>query len=296
VRRPRLLVALALLARCENGAGPAYIDASSPSPHAGEIVVARVDGVPILASEVARQARLAGASPRVALDSLIEMEVLTGEARRRGLAAAPDAIDSARRAAVGRLLEEAFERAFGSRTVPEPELLARYQQQKRRFVHPENRRVVHALAAASESSPEAQRKAEARAHALANAATGRTLDAESFGSLARSYSDAGMQLHVEELGTARSGDTVEPFARAAFELLRPGSTSGVVATSFGYHVILLVAIEPALDRSFADARAEILAEALHELRTREFERFMADLERGHHIVVDPAPFSTPREG
>lgn len=295
-----LLLTVATLARCHGGGSPEQRDAPPPrveSPRADEIVVARVDGVPILASDVARQARLAGVSTRAALDSLIDMEVLVAEATRRGLAATDDAIDTARRAAVGRLLEEEFERAFLAGTVSESDLLARYRQQQRRFVQPELRRVVHALAAVSGSSPGSQRtEAEARARALASAAAAGPLDPLAFGRLAQAHSDAGIQFRVEGLGTARTGDTAEPFAKAAFELERPGLTSGVVATSFGYHVILLVGIEPAAVRSFDDARAQILDEARHELRERAFERFMRHLESGHQIVIEPAPISSPREG
>jgi parvulin-like peptidyl-prolyl cis-trans isomerase-like protein len=294
----RLLFGLVMSCACgrqEKGpprpdTGPRPLDARAQP---GDTAVALLDGTPILASEVARQARLAGTTARAALDQIVGIDLLAAEAARRGLAGDPDVCDQARRAAVRRFLEETFERDFLPESVPDADLRARYETERSRFVHPELRHVLHAVAQPPPSPTDAQRRvALERAQRVAQE-TAHARTPEEFRRLAESLSDDTQPVRVEELTTARHGYTVEDFARAAFAISRPGSKTGVVRTSFGYHVIYLLSIDPPADRPFADVRAQLLDEAWPELRERAFSRFMDDLVRRHRVVVHDLPAEGP---
>lgn len=95
--------------------------------------------------------------------------------------------------------------------------------------------------------------------------------------LARRFSDdEGTREHGGDLGWFRAGRMVPEFERAAFAL-RPGQTSGIVRTDFGYHIIRLervrgaerqarhILIAPELtesDLSIARQRADSIAQAV----------------------------------
>lgn len=73
------------------------------------------------------------------------------------------------------------------------------------------------------------------------------------------------------MGSFRRGELPLEIEQAAFGL-SPGQVSGIVTTSFGYHVLRLEAKTLAAIRSFADSRADIesrLAEAKTRLRMKQ---------------------------
>src|SRR4029453_2677294 len=64
----------------------------------------------------------------------------------------------------------------------------------------------------------------------------------------------------------RAGAMVEPFAKAAFEL-KPGPMSDVVATEFGYHLILVTARKQGTPKKFEDVKEDV--RMLYAMRLRE---------------------------
>lgn len=134
-----------------------------------------------------------------------------------------------------------------------------------------------------------------------------------FAVLAKRYSDdPGTKEQGGELGWFRTGQMVSRFEQVAYAL-RPGQTSGVVETDFGYHIIRLekvrgaerqarhILIRPEIteaDRARARARADSIAGAVRggaSLRDFARETDTSPEERTReHIPVDqlPAPYAT----
>jgi len=297
----RVLTALVLIGcGAPRDSHPAAVRTPAQGGGAGadDPVLARVDGVAIHASQVARQARLDKVPAREALEELVRMELLAAHARRLGYGDDPDVIEEARRASVRRYLSATFERDFTPADIPEADLVKHYQKNLRLYVHPELRKVVHALVPVQEATgAEQQRRARERALAIAAAAAQRPIaDAAAFRALAEGFSDADLLVRVEELVTSRQGQTVEEFASAAFALGGPGRSSGVVATSFGYHVIYLVSVDPAVNLSFVLAKERVREAAWPEVRAAAFLSFMEDLSRKHQVIVNYAPLRMPSDG
>ncbi|MDX3775471.1 peptidylprolyl isomerase [Chromatiaceae bacterium AAb-1] len=98
-----------------------------------------------------------------------------------------------------------------------------------------------------------------------------------FAELARTHSaDTFSAENGGVLGWLEKGDLDEQFEQAAYELSEAGQLSDVVRSSYGYHIIKLVTLEPASTKPLAEVAAEIAeriksdeaAEHFYELQQR----------------------------
>ena len=141
----------------------------------------------------------------------------------------------------------------------EASLRKRYEQEKTRFMSPEQRVVSHILIeAAADADAATQKAAEQKAAALAAQAQKPGAD---FSALAKANSsDAGSKDSGGALPPfARDGTMVKPFEDAAFTM-QVGEVRGPVKTDFGYHVLKLSEIMPGQGKSFEDVRDELARE------------------------------------
>lgn len=82
----------------------------------------------------------------------------------------------------------------------------------------------------------------------------------------------------------RAGAMVEPFARAAFAL-QPYQLSDVIATEFGYHLILPVDRKPGKEVKFEESKPFVLEVYQDRLR----EAVLARVKPSAKITIHPAP-------
>ena len=83
----------------------------------------------------------------------------------------------------------------------------------------------------------------------------------------------------------KKGQTVPPFEQAAFALKEPGEIASPVVSQFGVHAIQLLGKTPARQKSFDEAKDEIIAK-LVPLRTEEY----FDALRGEAKAREPESF------
>jgi peptidyl-prolyl cis-trans isomerase D len=155
-------------------------------------------------------------------------------------------------------------------SVDEAQLKAYYEDQKaknpERFTQPEQRRVRHILLAVNDPKEDAAVKE--KADGLLKRAQG----GEDFAKLAKEFSqDPGSAQQGGDLGMAEKKSFVGPFADAAFSM-NVGDIKGPVKTQFGYHILKLDAIQPAKEKTFEEARADLET----EYRRNEAERLYND--------------------
>ncbi|WAC64503.1 peptidyl-prolyl cis-trans isomerase [Pseudoxanthomonas sp. SL93] len=153
-------------------------------------------------------------------------------------------------------------------TVDEAALRKRYEDEKSRFIAPEQRVVAHILIAADASADAAtQKAAEQKAAALTQQAKG----GADFAALARANSeDPGSKDSGGELPAfAKDGSMVKPFEDAAFAM-QAGEIRGPVKSDFGYHVLQLREIKPGAGRTFEEVRDELMAEQAGSERERAY--------------------------
>lgn len=145
-------------------------------------------------------------------------------------------------------------------TLPEPApadeaaLRERYDQEKGRFVEPEQRLTSHILIkVAADADAAAQKAAEAKAQDLLK----QLRAGGDFAALARQHSEDVSKDTGGDLGwVAQNGQMVKPFEDAVFATAS-GQVSGPVKTEFGWHLIQVREIKPGSTIPFEQARPEL---------------------------------------
>ena len=84
---------------------------------------------------------------------------------------------------------------------------------------------------------------------------------------------------------------VEPFAKAAFEL-KPFQMSDVVATEFGYHLILVTAKKPGTPKKFEEVKEDV--KLLYAMKLRE--AVLAQMKPKAKIEIAPKATVAPTGG
>ncbi|MFH1980477.1 MAG: SurA N-terminal domain-containing protein [Pseudomonadota bacterium] len=95
---------------------------------------------------------------------------------------------------------------------------------------------------------------------------------EDFATLARQYSEGPTKANGGDLGSFKKEDMVAPFADAAFAM-NPGQVSEPVRTRFGWHIIKVEAVNPAVTVSEKDA-----SDRIRSILTRERAKQAADTQ------------------
>jgi hypothetical protein len=218
--------------------------------------VAAVGPDAIATNTVERVAAAQSLPARAALDRALSDALLAAEGRRR---VHPVRVLAAERHARARILLEAqWTEAQAAGPPTDAEVAAETARRWWEVDRPELRRTSHAVVLTGGKSDDARKQALAgRIAAAAATAT----DAASFRALAESVKDPAIEVRIEDLPpVVESGEAVDlekppppgtqigkfdaSYVAAVYRIAAVGKQSGVVKTSFGYHVILLTEILP----------------------------------------------------
>jgi len=142
-------------------------------------------------------------------------------------------------------------------TPGEEKLHELYEAEKDRFTQPERRRVRHILLALD---PTADKAAGDAAKASILKTRERIEAGEDFATLAKELSqDPGSAGRGGDLGFIEKGLMDPAFDQAAFSLSK-GGVSEAVRSQFGYHLIEVTEIEPAVTKPFEEVKDDLVAE------------------------------------
>ncbi|MBI3784089.1 MAG: peptidylprolyl isomerase [Deltaproteobacteria bacterium] len=198
------------------------------------------------------------------LESLIDLELLYQESQKKGVVVADSAVDDEIRRTKSHFKSaKEFEQALKAKGLTEAELRRDtrktmavnrflegsiwkdvqvnaaevgdfYEHQRNEFQHPADVRASHILIRVPEkATPQQRQEAKARAEELLAKLKG----GADFATLARENSqDPGSANRGGDLGYFSKGDMEEEFEKQAMAL-GAGQLSGVVATSYGFHII-----------------------------------------------------------
>ncbi len=142
--------------------------------------------------------------------------------------------------------------------ITENDLQGYYNQNKDRFATPEQRRAQHILILTPRNAKEAD-KEEARKKAEDILTQVRANPAR-FAELAKNYSqDPGSAKNGGDLGYFARGKMVKEFSDAAFALQK-GAISDIIQTEYGFHIIMVTDIKPAVPKTLAQVREAVMQE------------------------------------
>jgi len=143
-------------------------------------------------------------------------------------------------------------------TVSDAEVADAYSKNKARFLTPEKRTASHILInAKADAKPADDAAAKARAQAILDELRKNPAD---FAKIAKAQSqDPGSAELGGDLGTIEKGVFVKPVEDAIYGL-KEGETSNLVRSEFGYHIIKVTKVTPAIQKSLEEAKPEIAAE------------------------------------
>ena len=160
-------------------------------------------------------------------------------------------------------------------TVDDAELHKDYEKHKSDFMQPEERRARHILIRVS---PTASKAAQAAALKKIEAIQAKLKAGANFATLAKKYSeDKPTAVKGGDLGYFTKGTMVPAFDKAAFSM-KPGQVSGIIKSSFGYHLIQLEAIRPAGPKPFAEVKEQIRKQLIQKKAGDEAYQLSQDLD------------------
>jgi peptidyl-prolyl cis-trans isomerase C len=217
------------------------------------------------------------------LESVITRDLLMREAIRRGIDRRPEVAD---RLAMARksiileaLLRDVAEKAPG---LSDEALRKAYEADPAGHQAGERVKVSHMLF---------------RDRARAAQMLDRAKQGEPFESLMKEVDSRNGEV-AADLGEIERGNFVKEFEAAAFAA-SPGSVTGPVKTTYGYHVIKVYAKTPAGVRSFEEEKPKLLAAMREQAQRDAFEGLISDLRKKSAVRVLYRPEGgppAPRQG
>ena len=157
-----------------------------------------------------------------------------------------------------------------------------YEQNKARFRQEDS---VHASHILIRTPEQADAAAKTKAKAQADDLLAQLKKGADFADLAKKFSqDPGSAQNGGDLGFFGKGQMVPAFEQATFAL-KPGQTSGVVETPFGYHIIRVSETKAGRDLSYEEVKPQIEDFLKQQLRDQKSQEFVDQLKAKGKIQI-----------
>lgn len=200
------------------------------------------------------------------LRQFIQSMVISDLAKQKGFDRVPEIKEQLQFFSDNFLANEYLKREIAQKvTVSDDELKSYYESHKDEFKTQDMVKARHILVRVDNSaSGDEKKKAKEKTELYLK----KIKDGEDFAKLASDFSDdPGSKAKGGDLGFFPRGRMVKPFDDAAFSL-KPGETSGIVETQFGFHIIKVEERKDSSVESF-DVVKERLKQKLSQDRTRK---------------------------
>ncbi len=152
--------------------------------------------------------------------------------------------------------------------VSDAQLQQQYQDNIDSYRTPERVRVRHILIKTQGKSKEEAAKLRTKAEDVLK----QLQHGADFAEMAKKNSDdTGTAVKGGELGWITRGQTVPNFEKTAFSQ-KPGETSGLIETEYGYHIIQTEEKQPAHTQTFDEVRPQLLLDAKKQVADQELKK------------------------
>jgi peptidyl-prolyl cis-trans isomerase C len=187
--------------------------------------------------------------------------------------------DTAQTIAVNLMLKHELEPVV---KVTEADTRTFFDQNKARFRQDDAVHASHILIRVPE---QADVTARAKAKTQAGDILAQLKKGAAFADLAKKYSqDPGSAPNGGDLGFFSKGQMVPAFEQAAFGL-KPGQTSGVVESPFGYHIIRVSEVKAGRDLGYDEVKAQIEEYLKQQAREKKSEEFVDRLRAKGKVEI-----------
>lgn len=284
------VLGLAFVAACASS------DVAPPVRVELEGAVARVGSSEIPGSLVASVARARNIPKEAALDALVEDALFAEGATRRGLPERPD-LRVAQRTLLARLAIRASWSGSTAEGPPSDAELAEVRKARwREFDRPPSIRASHVLVqrptqGGADFATRGRAVAEGLLRELRTTTSPEDFAARGGASAQRDGFTVVAQALPAFVADGRivegEGGMDPAFVRGAFELKSPGDISGVVESSFGFHVIRLNARFEGEHVQDDELRRRVQTEVWKDRGRREYDALLAALRKARPVVVEP---------
>ena len=253
------------------------------------VVLARIGDEVILDSDLEAilaqvppqyRSRFATASARKEiLEKMVDVKVLSGEARRRGIDQRADVKLKITYLVDQILAKQLEEDLLQDLEVKEADLKKYYDENKDKYITPKRVKASHILI----------KEDEAQAREI----LARIKKGDDFAALAREFSQCQSAKKGGDLGWFSTGRMDPAFEEAAFAL-KEGEISDVVKSSFGFHIIKVEDIRPEQVREFDKGKqsietlvkAQLKDQALRELNEGIKSRITVEINEDYFKVAE----------
>ena len=290
-----LIIASTVVFSCEKrikkNSGEMSVTRTAQKADPADSIVAKVDGVPILASDLEALTQIAdgGLDQEKALETLIRNQLLANEAEKRGYGTFLKVKDAQKTAMARVLLEKQIGEETNEQTLDELKLKKLYELNKHFFVHGLQVRVDHLVILFPQKGQKSRAALELAQEIAKEAQNSRFLSEDDF----IKFGEATVKKHgVKKVKLERlapfdkeTKKFVEKFVEASFNLKKIGSVSSLVETKFGYHIIYLAEEYPALNLSFEEARDTVVNGLLPRERKQRAKQLMDSLRKSGDIFI-----------
>lgn len=299
-RLGRLAVAAVLLAALSSAqaeapqsAEPVTITPETPLLRGPDLTLTVADYRQALLGLPPESRRAVDQDPTKRRELLLELyaeRLLAREAQRRGLDQQPEIQAQLAQAQRKLLVNALVQQERAALKLPDFTALAEeyYLTHRQDYQYPERIQAAHILWKTQCACEEEAKRAQAEA-------TLKELRAGAdFAELAKQRSDdKGSAANGGNLGQwLIRGQLVKPFEDAAFAL-EPGALSDVIKTDYGYHIIKLIAHEPAATQPFEKVKEPIIEEQTKQYRAAAHKAFVTPYhpktEQYENAAIDAMP-------
>lgn len=184
--------------------------------------------------------------------------------------------------ALGVKINKLVKQEGGKKTKPtQKEIKKFYDENKDKFVIPENVHVRHILIAfADGDNDKIKEEKKVKIEGLRK----QIEDGADFAEVARKNSDCPSKDNGGDLGLVRKGETVKPFEDAAFSQ-KLNAVGPVVATEYGYHVIQVLERNPQKTMALEDVKGKISSYLEQQKQAAVFNALVNKLRENAKIIV-----------
>jgi len=276
-RKTATLLALAL---CVAGTGCKQQAGSEAKQDKSGVVLAEVNGATITDTDFYKEQENlppylkpmteTADGKKEMLDTMVVRELIMQQAQKDGIDKSP-AVAAKLEDLRKRVIVEAFlkKKVEESANVSDADLQAFYKKNEDKFKTGDQIRASHILVKTEPEAKEIEKQLKGGAK---------------FEDLAKKNSIDGAAAKGGDLGWFGKGSMLPDFEKVAFSL-KEGTTSGIVQTKFGYHIIKATGKRPAGTRSFEEVKDQIKAAIAPEKQQETFKKLKEDLKKGAKLTI-----------